>query len=135
MQLPRAEKASAGAPRRPAHEIVRAQQDESIIPIIPHIPPIIPLAFQPYRHMTCIFQTQVWFISGLGVVTVQRIWAAHGLAPHRWRTFKLSRDPAFVEKLRDVVGLYVAPPDHAVVLSIDEKSQIQPSTAPSPACR
>ena len=72
---------------------------------------------------------------GLGVVTVQRIWAAHGLAPHRWRTFKLSRDPAFVEKLRDVVGLYVAPPAHAVVLSIDEKSQIQPSTAPSPACR
>lgn len=64
-------------------------------------------------------------VVGLGVITVQRIWAAHGLAPHRWRTFKLSRDPAFVEKLRDVVGLYVAPPAHAVVLSIDEKSQIQ----------
>jgi transposase len=62
---------------------------------------------------------------GLGVVTVQRIWAAHGLAPHRWRVFKLSKDPAFVEKLRDVVGLYVAPPAHAVVLSVDEKSQIQ----------
>jgi transposase len=62
---------------------------------------------------------------GLGVATVQRIWAAHGLAPHRWRVFKLSRDPAFVEKLRDVVGLYVAPPAHAVVLSVDEKSQIQ----------
>ncbi len=62
---------------------------------------------------------------GLGVVTVQRIWNAHGLAPHRWRTFKLSSDPAFVEKLRDVVGLYVAPPAHAVVLSIDEKRQIQ----------
>jgi len=63
--------------------------------------------------------------AGLGVVTVQRIWAAHGLAPHRWRVFKLSKDPAFVEKLRDVVGLYVAPPAHAVVLSVDEKSQIQ----------
>jgi transposase len=62
---------------------------------------------------------------GLGVATVQRIWAAHGLAPHRWRVFKLSRDPAFVEKLHDIVGLYVAPPVHAVVLSFDEKSQIQ----------
>jgi len=62
---------------------------------------------------------------GLGVATVQRIWAAHGLAPHRWRVFKLSRDPAFVEKLHDIVGLYVSPPAHAVVLSVDEKSQIQ----------
>lgn len=62
---------------------------------------------------------------GLGVATVQRIWAAHGLAPHRWRVFKLSKDPAFVEKLHDVVGLYVAPPAHAVMLSVDEKSQIQ----------
>ena len=62
---------------------------------------------------------------GLGVATVQRIWAAHGLSPHRWRVFKLSKDPAFVEKLHDIVGLYVAPPAHAVVLSFDEKSQIQ----------
>ena len=62
---------------------------------------------------------------GLGVATVQRIWAAHGLSPHRWRVFKLSKDPAFVEKLHDIVGLYVAPPAHAVVLSLDEKSQIQ----------
>ena len=61
----------------------------------------------------------------LGVATVQRIWAAHGLSPHRWRVFKLSKDPAFVEKLHDIVGLYVAPPGHAVVLSFDEKSQIQ----------
>lgn len=62
---------------------------------------------------------------GLGVATVQRIWAAHGLRPHRWRFFKLSKDPAFVEKLHDIVGLYVAPPAHAVVLSFDERSQIQ----------
>lgn len=60
-----------------------------------------------------------------GVATVQRIWAAHGLAPHRWRIFKLSKAPAFVEKLHDIVGLYVSPPAHAVVLSFDEKSQIQ----------
>ncbi len=62
---------------------------------------------------------------GLAVSTVQNIWKAHGLAPHRWRTFKLSKDPAFAEKLYDVVGLYVDPPAHAVVLSVDEKSQIQ----------
>ena len=51
---------------------------------------------------------------GLGVVTVQRIWKAHGLSPHRWRQFKLSNDPAFAEKLRDVVGLYVSPPAHVL---------------------
>ncbi len=62
---------------------------------------------------------------GLAVSTVQKIWKAHGLAPHRWRTFKLSNDPAFAEKLHAVVGLYVDPPAHAVVLSVDEKSQIQ----------
>ena len=62
---------------------------------------------------------------GLGVATVQRIWAAHGLSPHRWRVFKLSKDPAFMDKLHDIVGLYVSPPAHAVVLSVDEKSRIQ----------
>ena len=62
---------------------------------------------------------------GLAVSTVQNIWKAHGLAPHRWRSFKLSNDPAFAEKLHDIVGLYVDPPAHAVVLSVDEKSQIQ----------
>ncbi len=62
---------------------------------------------------------------GLAVRTVQEIWKSHGLTPHRWRQFKLSNDPAFAEKLHDIVGLYVSPPAHAVVLSIDEKSQIQ----------
>jgi transposase len=62
---------------------------------------------------------------GVAASTVQGIWKAHGLSPHRWRQFKLSNDPAFVEKLTDIVGLYVAPPAHAVVLSVDEKSQIQ----------
>lgn len=62
---------------------------------------------------------------GLSRMTVQRIWKQHGLAPHRVETFKLSRDPAFVEKLRDVVGLYLDPPDRALVLSVDEKTQIQ----------
>jgi transposase len=63
--------------------------------------------------------------AGLAVSTVQGIWKAHGLAPHRWRAFKLSTDPAFAEKLHAIVGLYVSPPAHAVVLSVDEKSQIQ----------
>ena len=62
---------------------------------------------------------------GISVSSVQRIWRGHGLQPHRVRQFKLSKDPAFVGKLRDIVGLYVDPPAHAVVLSVDEKSQIQ----------
>jgi 2-polyprenyl-6-methoxyphenol hydroxylase-like FAD-dependent oxidoreductase len=62
--------------------------------------------------------------SGISPSAVRRIWKAHGLQPHRYRQFKLSTDPKFVAKLRDVVGLYVDPPAHAIVLSIDEKSQI-----------
>jgi len=62
---------------------------------------------------------------GLAASTVREIWKAHGLSPHRWRQFKLSNDRAFAKKLHDVVGLYVSPPAHAVVLSVDEKSQIQ----------
>ena len=63
--------------------------------------------------------------AGISLRSVQRIWAAHRLQPHRVRSFKRSRDPEFAEKLVDIVGLYVAPPAQAVVLSIDEKSQIQ----------
>jgi len=62
---------------------------------------------------------------GLSPASVQRIWKAYGLKPYRVRTFKLSRDPHFLEKLQDVVGLYLNPPEHALVLSVDEKSQIQ----------
>ncbi len=62
---------------------------------------------------------------GVSLSAVQGIWKAHGLAPHRVRTFKLSRDPEFASKLRNVVGLYMHPPAHAIVLSVDEKSQIQ----------
>lgn len=62
---------------------------------------------------------------GISVSSVHRLWRAHGLQPHRMRHFKLSNDPAFAAKLRDVVGLYVDPPAHAIVLSVDEKSQIQ----------
>jgi transposase len=62
---------------------------------------------------------------GLSLRTIQRIWEAHRLQPHRVRTFKRSKDPAFAEKVEDIVGLYMHPPAHAVVLSIDEKPQIQ----------
>lgn len=62
---------------------------------------------------------------GISAATVQRIWDAHGLKPHLVKTFKLSKDPQFVEKLPDVVGLYMNPPDKAAVLCVDEKSQIQ----------
>lgn len=62
---------------------------------------------------------------GISVSSVQRTWKAHRLKPHQVRTFKLSKDPEFATKLRDIVGLYVDPPAHAVVLSVDEKSQIQ----------
>ena len=64
-------------------------------------------------------------LAGISLRSVQRIWQAHDLQPHRVRTFKRSRDPQFADKLADIVGLYVDPPAHAVVLSIDEKSQIQ----------
>ena len=57
--------------------------------------------------------------------TVQRVWQAFGLQPHRQKHFKISTDPFFVEKVRDIVGLYLNPPDHAMVLCVDEKSQIQ----------
>ena len=63
--------------------------------------------------------------TGISLRSVQRIWQAHQLQPHRIRTFKHSRDPSFATKLADIVGLYVDPPAHAVVLSLDEKSQIQ----------
>jgi len=62
---------------------------------------------------------------GISEASVRRIWRRHGLKPHRVRSFKLSNDPNFAEKLRDIVGLYLNPPERALVLSLDEKSQIQ----------
>ena len=62
---------------------------------------------------------------GVGATTVRRVWRQHGLKPHRVKSFKVSRDPRFVEKLEDIVGLYLSPPEHALVLCCDEKSQVQ----------
>jgi len=73
-------------------------------------------------HWSCRLMAEA---AGVHPTTVSRIWRAHGLQPHRTEYFKLSTDPRFVEKLRDVVGLYVDPPERAVVLAFDEKSQIQ----------
>ena len=63
--------------------------------------------------------------TGLSRMTISRIWNAFGLQPHRTETFKLSPDPLLIEKVRDIVGLYMNPPDHALVFCVDEKSQIQ----------
>src|SRR5947207_14936871 len=63
--------------------------------------------------------------AGISEASVRRIWRHHGLKPHRVESFKISNDPAFAEKLEDIVGLYLNPPEHALVLCVDEKSQIQ----------
>jgi hypothetical protein len=62
--------------------------------------------------------------TGFSHTTIRRIWTAFGLQPHRSEAFKLSSDPLFVEKVRDIVGLYLSPPNRALVLSVDEKSHV-----------
>ena len=62
---------------------------------------------------------------GISAASVSRHWAANGLKPHLVRSFKISRDPQFVEKLEDIIGLYLSPPEHALVVCCDEKSQVQ----------
>jgi putative transposase len=73
-------------------------------------------------HWTCRSAAEQ---SGISSATVHRVWRVLGIAPHREDTFKLSTDPFFIEKVRDVVGLYLSPPDKAIVLCVDEKSQVQ----------
>ena len=73
-------------------------------------------------HWTC---RSIAAETKLSKSTVQRVWKAFGLQPHRQKHFKISTDPFFIEKVRDIVGLYLHPPDHAIVLAVDEKSQIQ----------
>src|SRR3979411_2624820 len=75
--------------------------------------------------MPCPREASMARTSGVSISTVHRIWNAFSLAPHRSETFKLSTDPQFVEKVRDIVGLYLDPPEKALVLCVDEKSQIQ----------
>jgi hypothetical protein len=73
--------------------------------------------------------------TGLSQTAIVRIWRAFGLQPHRVESFKFSKDPQFVEKVRDIVGLYMNPPDHAIVLCVDEKSQVQALARSQPAFR
>lgn len=80
---------------------------------------------RPPTHATQWSCRSMAHLCGVSPASVQRVWHAHGLKPHLIKTFKLSHDPDFIEKLEDVVGLYLTPPEHALVLCLDEKSQIQ----------
>ncbi len=100
-----------GAPR----EISDAQVEDVIIRTLESTPP-------QATHWSTRSMARATKVSHMAVA---RIWQAFGLQPHRSETFKLSSDPFFVEKVRDIVGLYLNPPDHAVVLCVDEKSQVQ----------
>jgi transposase len=81
--------------------------------------------FDPPGEVTHCTAAAMAKVQGISVSSVQRIWRRHGLQPHQTRLFKLSNDPQFASALQEIVGLYVEPPAHAVVLSIDEKSEIQ----------
>ncbi len=100
-----------GAPRRIGDEQIAALVDRT-------------LAERPESSTHWSLRTMAK-ASGLSATTVGRVWRAFGLQPHRTETFKLSTDPLFAEKVRDIVGLYLAPPDRALVLCVDEKSQVQ----------
>ena len=96
-------------------------------PIAPEmVAEIVRLTQEPATHEATHWTIRAMAkVAGIAASTVQAIWKAHSLSPRRWRSFKLSNDPAFAEKLTEIVDLYVDPPAHAVVLSFDEKSQIQ----------
>jgi transposase len=104
---------AAGRGRKAA---ISAEKERQIVEATLHTTP------KGATHWSCRTMARA---QGVSPATVQRIWQAHGLQPHRVKTFKLSTDVRFVEKLNDVVGLYLNPPDKAVVLCVDEKSQIQ----------
>jgi transposase len=111
--LQRFGKVAAGRGRKPS---ISAEKIEAIVEATLHCTP------PGQTHWSCRTMATA---QGVSPATVQRIWSARGLAPHRVKTFKLSDDKRFEEKLTDVVGLYLNPPDHAVVLCMDEKSSIQ----------
>ena len=104
------------APRPGRKKRIRAEKVEAIVNATLHTTP----ADATHWSVRTLAKRQ-----HVSPATVHRIWQAHNLQPHRVETFKLSRDPAFVSKLRDIVGLYLNPPAKALVLSVDEKSQIQ----------
>jgi len=103
-------------PGRGRKPVISAEQIEAIVHATTQTTP------PAQTHWSCRSMAKA---QGVSPATVQRIWDAHGLKPHRVKTFKLSTDPRFTEKLTDVVGLYLNPPQRAIVLCVDEKSQIQ----------
>ena len=103
-------------PRKASSRRTEADQIKAVVEATLHTKPL------DATHWSC--RTLAAKI-GVSHMTIARIWDSHGLQPHRVRNFKLSRDKQFVEKLTDVVGLYLNPPDKALVLCVDEKSQIQ----------
>jgi transposase len=111
--LPAVFSVRAGRGRKATHGPEKVQQ---IVNATLHTKP------EAETHWSCRTMAKA---QGVSPATVQRIWDAHNLQPHRVETFKLSTDKRFVEKLTDVVGLYLAPPDNAIVLCVDEKSQVQ----------
>jgi len=104
------------APHGPSHQALPPDKVKAIVEATLHTKP----ANATHWSTRTMAKAQ-----GVSNATVARIWDAHGLQPHRVKTFKLSKDEHFVEKLTDVVGVYLNPPDKAVVLCVDEKSQIQ----------
>ncbi len=106
-------KVAAGRGRKP---VIPAEKIEEIVRLTQHGRP------EAHTHWSCRTMAKAAEVSP---ASVQRIWSSRGLKPHRTRTFKLSNDPKFDEKLIDVVGLYLNPPDKAVVLCMDEKSSVQ----------
>lgn len=109
----------AGLSDAPRSGAPRTVQDEDVERLL-----VLTLESQP-KHATHWSTRSMAARAGLSQTMVSRVWRAFGLAPHRQDTFKLSSDPAFVDKVRDVVGLYLRPPDRALVLCVDEKPQIQ----------
>jgi transposase len=104
------------APHGPSHQALPPEKVKAIVEATLHTTP------PDATHWSTRSMAKA---QGVSNATVSRIWDAHGLQPHRVETFKLSKDKRFVEKLTDVVGVYLNPPDKAVVLCVDEKSQIQ----------
>jgi transposase len=104
------------ASRPPRRQPLTAEKIAEVVRMTLHAPP---------PHATHWSIRTMAAAAGLSASSIQRIWRAHGLKPHLVKTFKLSRDPNFAAKVQDVVGLYLDPPDKALVLSVDEKSQIQ----------
>lgn len=107
---------SEDAPHGPSAQCLAPEKVKAIVDATLHTTP------QDATHWSTRTLAKV---HGVSHATVARIWDAHGLKPHRLRTFKLSKDKQFVEKLTDVVGVYLNPPDKALVLCVDEKSQVQ----------